>query len=165
MSGPVFLLISGLYVFSREPVAVRMAGIKRTLTTKWGKAALAMGSTCAMGIVVVLAIWTSFSFRFTSFTGSNQLRQLRNARWGIFLEEHTFADNVIAFARAHQLLPEAYLHDFAFIGKSSRYRPAFLDGAWSNIGFRSFLPRAISYKTPLPVLFLLWTTGVAAYLR
>jgi hypothetical protein len=45
------------------------------------------------------------------------------------------------------------------------FRPAFLDGEWSNTGFNSFFPRAFLYKTPIPLLFLLIMAGVAGFLR
>ena len=59
-------------------------------------------------------------------------------------------------ARAHHLLPEAYLYGFAYVHKHEIDRPAFLDNQWSIVGFRSFFPRAFIYKTPLPLLPACW---------
>jgi len=66
----------------------------------------------------------------------------------------------VTFARAHQLLPEAYLYGFAYVHKHEIDRPAFLDNQWSIVGFRSFFPRAFIYKTPLPFL---WFLAFACY--
>jgi len=60
---------------------------------------------------------------------------------------------------------EAYLYGFAFTNKSAMFRPAFLDGEWSNTGFPSFFPRAFLYKTPIRVLLLLMAIGIAGFLR
>src|SRR5437763_15371472 len=72
---------------------------------------------------------------------------------------------MISFSLDHHLLPVAYLYGFAFTNKSAMYRPSFLDGEWSNTGFTSFFPRAFLYKTPVPLLLLLITAGVAGFLR
>jgi hypothetical protein len=169
MSGPLFLfmaaILSAICIFSREPVGVRIAGVERIVAQRWRKAAVTLAFTSAIGAVVVLAIWTSFSFRFSAFTETGPARELWNSRWNGALADHTLAENMVAFARAHRLLPEAYLHGLAYIHKSAMFRPAFLDGHWSNVGFPSFFPRAFCYKTPLPVLFLLATVVLVACLR
>src|SRR5437879_3462760 len=47
---------------------------------------------------------------------------------------------VIAFARDHRLLPEAFLYGFARFLRLSLNRPAFLNGQLSWVGWRWFFP-------------------------
>ena len=169
MSGVLFLfavaILSVIYILSPEPISVRIAGVERIVAQRWRKAVVVIAFTSAIGAVVVLAIWAAFSFRFSAFTESGPARELWNRRWDLSLAGHTPAENAIAFARAHHLLPEAYLYGLAYTHKSAMFRPAFLDGQWSNIGFPSFFARAFFYKTSLPVLLLLATALLAAWFR
>ncbi|MCU1350438.1 MAG: hypothetical protein JWO56_3468 [Acidobacteria bacterium] len=58
----------------------------------------------------------------------------------------------ILFAARHHLLPEAYLYGFAYLRTSSFYRPAYLDGAYSNQGFPGYFFRTTLLKTTIPAL-------------
>ena len=166
MSAPAFLLVAVIlvtvWVFSREPMTIRVNRFDRQIATRWRKLVLIIGLTGALVAIVVAAIWTSYAFRFSPFAQNEPARQVWNARWEACLSDHT---NMVAFARDQHLLPEAYLYGFAFTNKSAMFRPAFLDGEWSNTGFTSFFPRAFLYKTPIPLLLLLITAGIAACLR
>ncbi len=116
------------------------------------------------------AIWASFAFRFSPFSQNDPVREVWDERWQDCLSDHTALENMVAFTRDHHLLPEAYLYGFVFtseraVNKNMPFRPAFLDGEWSNTGFNSFFPRAFLYKTPIPLLLLLIMAGIAAFLR
>src|SRR5438105_3874299 len=169
MSAPAFLLVAVIlvtvWVFSREPMTIRINRFDRQIATRWRKLVLIIGLTGALVAIVVAAIWTSYAFRFSPFAQNEPARQVWNARWEACLSDHTTVENMVAFARDQHLLPEAYLYGFAFTNKSAMFRPAFLDGEWSNTGFTSFFPRAFLYKTPIPLLLLLITAGIAACLR
>ncbi len=169
MSAAAFLLVAGILVTvqlaSCEPITLRVSAFEQRITGFWRKLIVVSGATAALLAVVVLAIWTSFTFRSLPFPQNTPAREVWNARWNACLSDHTALENMVGFARDHKLLPEAYLYGFAFTNKSAMYRPAFLDGEWSNTGFSSFFPRAFLYKTPIPVLLLLMAVGIAGFLR
>jgi 4-amino-4-deoxy-L-arabinose transferase-like glycosyltransferase len=169
MSAPAFLLVAvilaTLRVLSSEPMTIRLIRFERHVAACWRKLVLVIGLTGALVAIVVSAIWASYAFRFSPFPQNEPAREVWNARWQACLSDHTTLENMVAFARDHHLLPEAYLYGFAFTNKSAMYRPAFLDGEWSNTGFISFFPRAFLYKTPIPLFFLLIVTGVAGFLH
>lgn len=169
MSAPLFLImaaiLSGLRIFSRDLIEIRIAGFDRIFGEKAKKFAVAAALALAIGAAVVVFIWASFCFRFSALPESGHSRDLLNARWNYLLANHTAVENVIAFARDHRLLPEAYLFGLAYVHERSQDRPAFLDNHWSNTGFRSFFPRAFYYKTPLPILCLMVMGVFAAFLR
>jgi len=155
MSAPAFLLVAvilaTLGVLSSEPMTIRIIRFEGQVAARWRKLVLVIGLTGALVAIVVLAIWASYAFRFSPFPQNEPAREVWNARWQACLSDHATLENIVAFARDHHLLPEAYLYGFAFTNKSVMYRPAFLDGDWSNTGFASFFPCAFFYKTPIPI--------------
>jgi hypothetical protein len=169
MSAPAFLLIAAILatvrLCVRKPLVVHICGVERQIKEFWRKLIFVSGLTSALFAIVVLAIWASFAFRFSPFPQNAVARKVWDVRWEACLSDHTGVEKVVAFARNHKLLPEAYLYGFAFANKSAMFRPAFLDGEWSETGFPSFFPRAFLYKTPIPILMLLIAAGVAAYFR
>jgi len=66
--------------------------------------------------------------------------------------EADLVGRAILFANRHHLLPEAYLYGFAYLRTSSFYRPAYLDGAYSNQGFPGYFLRTLLLKTTIPAL-------------
>lgn len=150
---PIMSILCAMKIFSRDPIAIRLGRFQQKIRNKWAKTGAIIGSVALLGVVVLLAIWASFSFRFDSVS-DDFTRGILNQRWDLTLAQHDSADNAIAFMRAHHLLPEAYLYGLAFVHAHTGDRPAFLDKQWSLVGFRSFFPRAFLYKTPLAVLFL-----------
>jgi len=169
MSAPAFLLVAvilaTLRVLSPEPTTIRVTRFDGQVAACWRKLVLVIGLTGALLAIVVVAIWASYAFRFSPFPQHEPAREVWNARWQACLSDHTTLETMVAFARDHHLLPEAYLYGFAFTNKSAMYRPAFLDGEWSNTGFTAFFPRAFLYKTPIPLLLLLITALVAGFLH
>ncbi len=69
----------------------------------------------------------------------------------------------VGWGTAHHVLPEAWLYGFAFVDRSSRYRPAFFAGEWSALGWPAFFPVAYLLKSTLPEL-LLHVLGLACLL-
>src|SRR4030095_13352041 len=168
MSAPAFLLVAlilaTLRILSSEPITIRVTRFDALVAARWRKLVLVIGLTGTLVTIVVVAIWASYAFRFSPFVQNEPAREVWNTRWQACLSDHTTLENMVAFARDHHVLPEAYLYGFAFTNKSAMYRPAFLDGEWSNAGFSSFFPRAFLYKTPIPVLLLLMEVGLVGFL-
>jgi hypothetical protein len=169
MSAPLFLLMAGLLgvmqIFSHQAIKIQMASFRRVVAGKGMKTVIVTTLTLIAGAAVVLSIWASFCFRFSALAETGQPRELLDARWDRLLAGHNVTQSTLAFARDYHLLPEAYLFGLSYVDKTSKIRPAFLDGKWSNVGFYSFFPRAFYYKTPLAVLFLIALAGFAAALR
>ena len=61
---------------------------------------------------------------------------------------------IVSWATARRVLPEAWLYGFAFVDRSSRYRPAFFAGEWSATGWKAFFPVAYLLKSTLGELLL-----------
>jgi len=159
---PMAAILAVLRIRSREPLLVFNNEVKgKSLKA----AAFIVGSTIAIGIVVFVAIWAAFCFRFSAVVEDADAREVWNGYWTRLLQERTPTANVISFARDHRILPEAYLLGFAYTLKTAEKRPAFLDGNWSNVGFRSFFPRAFFYKTPLSFFLLFLIASAAAAVR
>ena len=91
--------------------------------------------------------------------GERDLREaLRTTRPGL-------TGQLILFADAHHLLPEAYLYGFASTVSSSLLRSSYLDGRYSNTGFGSYFFWTTLWKTPLPSLAALVVGLVIAWRR
>jgi Dolichyl-phosphate-mannose-protein mannosyltransferase len=161
---PIVSILGIMKIFSRDPIAIQVGRFQQRIRHKFAKARAIIGSLGLLSIVVLLAIWASFSFRFAA-VNDEFTRRIWNERWDLTLAQHDPADNVIAFMREHHLLPEAYLYGLAFVHAHQGDRPAFLDKQWSLVGFRSFFPRAFLYKTPLALLLLLTLASGIALLR
>ena len=158
---PVMLILGAIRVFSRHPISAQVARWQMIITGKWKKAGAITMSFAFLGSTVLLAIWASFGFRFDALTDAASGREVLDRRWDYTLADRAATENLVAFARTHHLLPEAYLYGVAYVHKHSIDRPAFLDNQWSIVGFRSFFPRAFLYKTT-PALFCLLALALVA---
>jgi hypothetical protein len=150
---PVMSILCALKVFSPEPIAIRAGRWQRVIKSKREKAGAIIASLTLLGVMVFFAIWAAFALRFEA-TREKFTQEILNQRWDLTLAPRDPAERAIAFARAHHLLPEAYLYGLAFVHAHSGDRPAFLDGEWSLVGFRTFFLRAFLYKTPIALLAL-----------
>ncbi len=152
---PVLAMTSILQVFSQTEIAISFGEFQTAVTETRKKFCGIAGLWLVLGATVVFAIWLSFSFRYSALTDNGPARKVWNNCWSVILSDNTPIQRAVDFARAHHLLPEAYLCGFAYTQKSTEARPAFLDNRWSLVGFASFFPRAFLYKTPLPLLCLI----------
>src|SRR5204862_861193 len=135
------------------------------LAEKWKKASAIGVSSIVLGVTVLFAIWLSFSFRYSAWTNNESTHENTKWHWNYLLQNDGVFESAVKLARAHHLLPEAYLYGFAYVHKHEIDRPTFLDNRWSVVGFRSFFPRAFIYKTPLPFLLLVALAFYAALAR
>lgn len=164
-SAPIVLPVLGamliLQVFSRNDIALEFRRFRIVLNERWKKACGLIGLLLALTAILFLSIWASCSFRYSAWTDHRPDHEETVWHWNYLLENATGPVlPAVKFARAHHLLPEAYLYGLAYVRKHEIDRPAFLDNQWSIVGFPSFFPRAFIYKTPLPFLLLL---GLAIY--
>jgi 4-amino-4-deoxy-L-arabinose transferase-like glycosyltransferase len=102
------------------------------------------------------------------------LRALDDIRAGVLTKEQAvrlqqlleappagFVPRVLETLSHYRLLPEAYIYGFASTWHGSLERPAFLNGEFSLVGWRTFFPYTFLVKTPLPV-FLIIVIAIAA---
>lgn len=153
---PVVAAMSVLKIFSRSEIALRFVRFQTVLKQTWKKACVITTCLFALGTILFIAIWGSCSFRYEAWTDHRDSHEGTSWHWNYLLENsHAAVLRSVGFARAHRLLPEAYLYGLAYVRKHEIDRPAFLDNQWSIVGFPLFFPLAFLYKTPLPMLLLL----------
>lgn len=71
---------------------------------------------------------------------------------------------LVYYGLKHRALPEAYLFGLVHVWRTSREKPAFLNGEISATGWRSYLPFVFAIKTPW-LFLLLAAAAVAVALR
>jgi hypothetical protein len=77
---------------------------------------------------------------------------------------HFLPLQLVAFAREHRLLPEAFIYGFAHLWMSNTGRIAFLNGhVRVNEGFRWFFPFAFLVKTPLALFGIMLLAAAAGW--
>ncbi len=164
MSAPSFLIVAaGLAIariFSSQPFAISIGHLRRTISGRLGKCACFAAIAATIGASLYVSIWAAYGFRYSALTQEGRPRDILDARWEYHLQDNPFA-GVFTFVRKRHLLPEAFVYGAAYVTKNAQARPSFLDQHWSNVGFRSFFPRAFLYKTPL-ALFGFLALAVAA---
>lgn len=171
---PMAVLMAVARLVRSAPVRVKWVGTHRWNFHRLGARIAAI---VAAGVVTVLLAWTlvwaGYGFRFEAASEpGGQFAQ----SWDVVLfkvppnPSLTMADgrtlevtdptpgpvqHAVEWARAHRLLPEAWLYGLAFVEKHSRGRMAFFAGEYRMTGWRSFFPTAFLLKTPLAALTLM----------
>jgi hypothetical protein len=152
---PMALLMGAVRLASRRPLQIRIGGVSRQARSRAARLVV-LGAAAAVHVIVVVAlVWASYEFRYPAF---------REPRDGDVLgwEELEPVSPIIALARAHRLLPEAYLYGLAFVQHYAGARRAFLDGRHSWGGWWWFFPYCLAVKTPLALFALLVLAGARA---
>jgi len=168
----------------RAALPVRLGGT-RVRVRGWRRAAVLAAAGAAAALLAVAAIWTAYDFRFAAAPpGEPGPTQFQFSWDAVLLRPNPtpaavqpgekpgpdfnparlragWPQAVIAFARDHRLLPEAYLYGLAYVFRFAAWRPAFLDGETRATGWWQFFPVAFAIKTPLPLFGLLALAAVA----
>jgi hypothetical protein len=108
----------------------------------------------ALGLMAYGIAWAIYGFRFALSPDPAFEPLLRWPAAGRLAR-------MVDFARAHRLLPEAYLYSFVETAKRTNLRRAFLFGRTSRIGWWYYFPAAFLIKEPLPFLVGLGVALVA----
>jgi hypothetical protein len=135
------------------PLVVVLAAIAvATGRVEWKRAAAGIALIAA---IAYASIWAGYGFRFAASRDPGYVLEWQD------LAAEGPPSPAIEFARAHGLLPEAYLYGFAY-AKAEADRIAFLDGEQSLAGWYRYFPEAFLLKTPLAFTALaLWTIAAA----
>ncbi len=117
-------------------------------------------------VAVVAMIWAAFGFHFAAFRESQPDRdQMLGGQTIESLTEDSSLGPAIRLARDWRLLPEPYLHGFAYVAFKSASRSAFFNGEYGTTGWKTFFPYCLMVKTPLAVFVVLLAAGAAAVAR
>jgi len=149
---PVFLLLLGIKFWTETP------NTRRT----WLRRIPLLLLVHAGGAVLI--IWACFGFRYSGFSSELPPADHYPAPWETVLPQLGWQGRLIAFARAWQALPEAFLYGYAWVLESLKFRAAFLAGEYSITGWTKFFPLAFLWKTT-PALLLGLLVAAYAWLR
>lgn len=157
---PVLALLAVLRVVESRPLELSI-GARRLVTTRLGKLG-ALAALCAGALVVVwIAIWAAYGFRYSTFASALPGRDRLFEPWEPMLAAPGLVPAAVRLARELQLLPEAFLYGLNYVVHHATERPSFLNGAFSHTGFTAFFPYAFIAKTELALLGLLALALVA----
>lgn len=147
---PMALVLAALRLLGGRPLRIGRTG---TLTARPRQAAALAGLFVAQGALVLAIVWGVYGFRYAAIADGGDGRLMEP--WESLLATPGAVAPVVAFAREHRLLPEAYLYGLAFVDEHSRARSAFLRGEFGVTGWWWFFPYAFAVKTPLALFGLL----------
>ena len=136
---------------------------RRIILGRWPQLAELGGAAVVHAVVVVGMIWAAFGFHFAAFRESQPDRdQMLGGHTIASLTEDSPLGPAVRLAADWHLLPEPYLHGFAYVAHMSASRSAFFNGAYSTTGWKLFFPYCLLVKTPLAVFVVLLAAGAAA---
>lgn len=156
---PIVALVVIARLLAGAPVAVgRRARPVRSLRGRLLVVALLV---VAHATVTIALIWLAFGLRYPAFRHDAAGGSLKEGGWA-GVEGAGAIEPIVAFARRHELLPEAWLFGLQFTAHRAHGRNAFALERYSATGWPWFFPFAMAVKTPLATLALL-ALGVAAF--
>lgn len=145
------------------------------------RAGVVTGIAILSGGVVWLAIWTTFSWRYSPYVDNAEFasqsqsqtqsstdvhRVTDDKSWRDVLSDErgqplrSTASSFVRWARDGHLLPESYLFGVAYTDKTTQQREAYFLGEFSNSGWRSYFPVAFLIKTPIATMLLIFLGAV-----
>lgn len=158
---PIAVILLTIRLLSKEPLTITI-GLPRELK-RLSHQLIAFGAAAVFHVFIcVFALWFLNGFRYSAMNQVVPGRDQQARSWEQLTENSGTIGSALNFARDNRLLPEGYLHGFAFVLKWSQARTAFLDGETSNHGWRSFFVYCLFYKTPLALFVTLAIAFLAA---
>ncbi len=156
---PMGVMLLLIRLLNPEPLEVQCRGMKPATGTLSKLGVLA--AVIAVEVVVVwLCLWAAFGFRYSAFADGPGLNRLFPG-WQYALQKPGLLTDVVQQLKTGHWLPEAYLFGIALISVVSQVRQSFLNGDYSNHGFKIFFPYAFSVKETIPFLLMLVLAAVA----
>ena len=152
---PIGLLLLALRVWHGTPLTWQF---RRTgaIVGRWRHFGIFLVLFAAQGVLVAVALWAAFGFRYSAFAATTAGQDLLAPNgWDYILKNSGTVGAVVQAARDRRLLPEAYLYGFACIMKFSQVRSAFCNGQIRTSGWSWYFPFVFLVKTPLPMLAML----------
>lgn len=109
-------------------------------------------SVATHAIAAVAVVWTCFGFRHSGFAPDMPAGWKYYIPWSELLPAAGFWRHALLALKEWQLLPEAYVHGFAYVLHAAQNRGAFLAGEHSQTGWWWFFPYAFAIKSSLAEL-------------
>jgi hypothetical protein len=165
---PMGLLLLVFQLISRQPTVISFGSKTWQVHRRPGRLGVHLATIAVHAFVVWVVIWTCYNFRFDMFgtktLAANQAGEMTVVDrpfvpWDTLFEKPGIVERSIVAMRDAHLLPEAYLYGFANTWHFTKQRVAFLNGKYSETGWRTFFPYCLLVKTPLPLFVLM---GLAA---
>jgi hypothetical protein len=158
---PVALLMIVVHLIGNRPIVVHI-GDEHVLSSRGARATAVGALAVAHAFVAWILIWAAYGFRFSAFApGSPSTDTLLEPWASVFEHGSGMSTSLAQWGRAHHVLPEAYLYGLAVVVEYAKERTAFLNGAVSMRGWRSFFVYTTLYKTTLAALVLVACAAVA----
>ena len=110
--------------------------------------------------VAWIVIWACFGWRYSGFAPELPKGFKYYYPWQELLINQPGWRGVLSQAKAWHLLPEAYIHGFAYVLHAAQARGAFLAGHYSQTGWWWFFPYSFLVKTPLAELLAYGSAAV-----
>jgi hypothetical protein len=148
---PLVLVMLVVRLIGGRPLTIHLGRRGIECQGRARQLAALLGGAVVCALVVWVLIWASYSFRYGAFaagaTGEDKFM-------APLVEAPGLVTTIVATARQHHVLPEAYLYGFANTMQYAAKRSAFLNGEYSTTGWWWFFPYAFLVKTTLPALGL-----------
>lgn len=110
---------------------------------------LGMAGSITLHVVAAWAtIWLFFGFRYSGFSPDLPSGLKYYYPWQELLNTQPGWKNCLTVLKEWKLLPEPYVHGFAYVLHAAQNRGAFLAGNYSTTGWWWFFPYAFLIKTP-----------------
>ena len=147
---PMFAILGVAAVVSAEPLHI--AG--RIYSTRSGKVRALVFTSIAHAAAAIFVIWVFYGFRYSAFNPAVPSASQFIRRWDLIDANIGLQGKIVHVLATLHALPEAFLYGYAYVIESTQSRAAFLNGAYSFIGWRRFFPWAFLLKSTIPVLVL-----------
>lgn len=152
---PIGLLMVAVRLASSRPVVLGWRERTREVRGRLGRLSIFVGLAVVHMLVAWVIIWAAYGFRDNPFvagtTGMDHFDVDAARLHAIPVPMQHYID----LASEKRLLPKAYLYGFNHTLWFAQGRWAFLNGEYSNTGWRSFFPYAFAVKTTLPMFGVL----------
>ncbi|HVX85794.1 MAG TPA: hypothetical protein VH253_13515 [Phycisphaerae bacterium] len=167
MSGPLVIPVLVLMVVARgwakAPLPLRLLRRERLLGSRRSRLLAGTLALLAIAAIVWFLLWATYGFTYSAFKDVPEgYSFFPAAGWTFALKEPDLPIRIITFARAHKLLPEAFLYGYAYVDRSSRYHGVFANGAFYPQGVLWFYPYVFLITTPIAVLIFMGMAAIVA---
>jgi len=155
---PMALLLVVIRLAIGRPLVVAI-GQQRLVLHRGRQLAVLAGVATFHAAVVVLVIWLCYGFRYATFRDAQVTAATRDQMFGGVTIDSLTRDSrlgpLVRFANDYRVLPEPYLHGFAYTVSMSQRRYTFLSGRHGDEGWWYFFPYTVLVKTPLATFAIL----------
>ncbi|MDD3180232.1 MAG: glycosyltransferase family 39 protein [Opitutaceae bacterium] len=162
MSGLLAGLVSGLALTAKHsgillaPMYLLLAAAEAWTALGWSarlrRFAANLGLAVVQAVAATAVIWAFFCFRYDPRGPGTPPFEAYAWTWSEMYALLGIKANLIQWARAVHLLPEAYLYGLTNTLAGATSRPAFLAGEYSEQGWWQFFPTVFLAKTTLGLL-------------